>query len=65
MQLSVNGKAHELNDADPDMPLLWGVTRPSGFGRRQVRLRCRPVRRLHCLVRWSARSLLPAAIGCH
>ena len=25
MQLSVNGKAHELNDADPDMPLLWAL----------------------------------------
>jgi len=25
MQLSVNGKAHELANADPDMPLLWAL----------------------------------------
>ena len=25
MQININGKAHDLPDADPDMPLLWAL----------------------------------------
>ena len=44
--LSVNGTTHQV-DADPNTPLLWVLRETDRADRHQIRLRHRPVRRLH------------------
>jgi len=46
IKLTVNGTAVAY-DGDPSMPLLWFLRDVQGLTGTQVRLRHRPVRRLH------------------
>ena len=45
-RLTINGKTQEV-DVEPEMPLLWVLRDELGPDRHQIRLRHRPVRRLH------------------
>ena len=45
-RLTINGKSYDL-DVEPETPLLWAIREKVGPDRHQVRLRHRPMRRLH------------------
>ena len=58
INLTVNGKKVSVAAAD-DMPLVVGHPRCPRHDGHEVRMRHRPVRRLHGACRWRAAALLP------
>ena len=62
--LTVNGKRVSVNYDDPAMPLLYVLRDNLEPSRPALRLRARPVRRLHCPYRRRGGPLLRhAAVG--
>ena len=58
--LNVNGKSVTVTIDDPDMPLLYALRDNLGAARPALRLRARPVRRLHGACRRQGGALVPA-----
>ena len=62
VSLNVNGKNYQA-DVDPRTPLLVGVARHARPDRHQIRLRHRPMRRLHRAYRRGRDALLPVPVS--